>query len=198
MSIPPWNPYGNFVTSDPNGIPVDRRPLRLGMYLQNQTFSPNHSVKGANLLQTFRGFRHLGWGGNAMIAVGCIIATVPEVLDSTLAMCQAGLVTGGATALGGGAAKFWAKVQGDETAAEMETEFNSLKSLIISHNKKHTDNQLPVPYLADPSLSERLAEAHISQTNASSTNTVSNVPGNVVSAGIALEALKFFRGLRKN
>jgi hypothetical protein len=200
MSIPPWSPYGNFVTSDPNGLPVDRRPLRLGLYLQNQTFSPTHSASGSRLLQTFKYFRNMGWAGNALFGVAAVVAVAPELLDFSLTACQVGLVTGGTTAIGGAGVKFWSKVQTDETTAEMETEFNRLKELVILHNKNpsNTDKQMVVPYLADPSLSERLAEAQIAQTNSNTTNTLSNVPSNVATAGIMLEALKTFKGLRKN
>ena len=82
----------------------------------------------------------------------------------------------------------------------METVFNQLKESIIVHNKNpsNLEKQMVVPYLADPSLSERLAEAQISQTNSNTTNTLSNVPNNVATAGIMLEALKTIKGLRKN
>jgi hypothetical protein len=200
MSFPPWNPYGNFVTSDPNGIPVDRRPLRLGLYLQNQTISPVHSNNGSRLLQTFKYFRNMGWAGNAMFVAAGVLAVTPELIDMSVNSCQVGLLFGGTTALGGAGVKFWSKIQTDEVTAEMETEFNSLKEKIILHNKTpaNAEKQMVVPYLADPSLSERLAEAQIAQTNSNTTNTLSNVPNNVATAGIMLEALKTFKGMRKN
>lgn len=200
MSFPPWNPYGNFVTSDPNGLPVDRRPLRLGMYLQNQTFSPVHSTNGAKLLQTFKYFRNMGWAGNTLFAVAGILTINSVLLDLSATTETFGLISGGTTALGGAGVKFWSKIQSDETSAEMETEFNSLKEKILLHNKvpSNSEKQMIIPYLTDPSLSERLAEAQISQTNSNTANTLSNVPSNVATAGIVLEALKTFKGMRKN
>jgi hypothetical protein len=200
MSFPPWNPYGNFVTSDPNGLPVDRRPLRLGLYLQNQTFSNAHSANGARLLQTFKYFRNMGWAGNALFGVAGVLAVTPELLDLSFTACNAGLISGVTTSIGAAGVKFYSKIQTDETTAEMETEFNRLKEQILLHNKNplNSDKQMIIPYLADPSLSERLAEAQIAQTNSNSTNTLSNIPSNVATAGIMLEALKTFKGLRKN
>jgi hypothetical protein len=199
MSFPPWNPYGNFITSDPNGIPVDRRPIRLGLYLQNQTFSPIYSINGTKLLQTFTDFRNMGWAGNTLIVFGGILAVTPELLNLSLTSHKIGLVSAGTTALGGAGFKFWSKVKIDETTAEMETDFNKLKESIILHNKipLNVDKQMIIPYLADPSLSERLAEAQISQTNSNSTNNLSNVPTNIATTGIMLEALKTFWGMRK-
>jgi hypothetical protein len=199
MSLPQWNPYGNFVTSDPNGLPVDRRPLRLGLYLQNQAFSPVHSTNGTKLLQSFKYFRNMGWGGNVLLTVAAVVAITPELLDASTFSTQVGLISGGTTALGGVGVKFWSKVQTDETTAQMETEFNGLKEKIILHNKNpsNVEKQMVVPYLADPSLSERLAEAHISHTNSDATNNLSNVPNNIATAGVVLEALKIMKSLRK-
>ena len=200
MSFPPWSPYGNFVTSDPNGLPVDRRPLRLGLYLQNQTFSPVHSTNGTKLLHSFKYCRTIGWAGNALFASAGILVITPILLDLSSASESIGLVLGGTNALGGSIFKFWSNLQTDETSAEMETEFNKLKESIILHNRKslNAENQMVVPYLSDPSLSERLVQAHISQTNSNSANNLTNIPSNIASAGIMLEALKTFKGMRKN
>lgn len=195
MSFPPWNPYGNFITSDPNGLPVDRRPLRLGLYLQNQTFSNLYAQNGNRLLTKFKYFRNMGWAANAIFVLAGTIAITPEILDFHT---NAGIITGGITALGATGVKFWSKINTDETCAEMETEFNKLKENILTHNLDNLEKKIVVPYLADPSLSERLAEAQIAQTNAKSSDTLSNIPNNVATAGIMLEGLKIIKGLRKN
>jgi hypothetical protein len=195
--FPPYSPFGSFLTSDPHGIPVDRRPLRLGMYLHHQTFSPSHRVRGGELLTRFKSARYAGWAGAGAMVFGGFIALVPELLDASQATCMAGWFTGGTTALGGTALQFISCVQQDEISAEMETEFNTFKGQLLVHNKT-ADPPLPVPYLADPSLSERLAEAHIANTGASATNTASQVPSNLAMAGIALEALKTIKSVRKS
>ncbi len=203
MSFPPptpFSPYGNFVTSDSGGLPVDRRPLRLGLYLQNQSFSTVHSTNGSKLLQTFKYFRTMKWGGTALFALAGVMAVTPQLLDLSSPTCQTGLVFGGLTTLAAGGVRFWTNIQIDETTALMETEFNNLKESILLHNKRasNLEKQMIVPYLADPSLSERLVEAHISQINSNSTNTLSNVPNNVAMAGVIVEALKTVKGLRNN
>ncbi len=200
MSLPPWNQYGNFVTSDANGLPIDRRPLRLGLYLNNQTFSSSSSANGSRLLQKFKYFRKVGWGSNALFVFAGITAVAPELFDLSQTACQIGLFSGLTTSGAGAGVKFWSKIQTEEITAEMETEFNSLKESILVHNKhpSNLDKQMVVPYLADPSLSERLVESHISQTNSNTASNMSNVPSNIATAGIMLEALKTFKGLRKN
>jgi hypothetical protein len=194
----PLSPYGNFVTSDPNGLPIDRRPLHLGLYLQNQTFSSIHNENGRRLLQKFKYFRNMRFFGNGLLVLAGTMALAPEVLDCSLTVCQAGLFTGFPTALAGSGVKLWSRIQTDEITAELETDFSKLKENVLLHNKNNPTNQMIVPYLADTSLSERLAEAHIAQSNAGATTNLSTVPSNVVTAGIMLEALKAFKGFRKN
>jgi hypothetical protein len=195
------NPYfGHFqhmLPPDPTGVPVDRRPLRLGMFLQHQTFSAPHQSRGATLLTRFKSARYMGWMGMGAMVIGGMVAVVPELVDASMAACQLGAVSGGTTALGGMGVRFFSRIEQDEIAAEMETEFGHLKSLMLQHNTK-AETPLPVPYLADPSLAERLAEAHIANQGASTNQTLSQVPGNLAAAGIALEALKTFKGFRKS
>lgn len=152
MSIHPRSPCCNFVTSDLNVLSVDRRPLRLGLYLQSQTFSPTYSASGSKLLQTFKYFRKINWAGNLLFVVGAAVAIAPELSNFTQPGSQVDLVTGGISTIGAAGLKFWSKVQTDETMAKMETEFNILKELIILHNKNpsNTYNQKVVPYLVDP------------------------------------------------
>jgi hypothetical protein len=125
-------------------------------------------------------------------------ALTPELLDMSINTCKIGIASGVVTSIGASALKFWGKIQSDETTAEMETEFNKLKESILSHNKNpiNSNEQIVVPYLADPSLSERLAQ--IEQSKSVASNNLSNVPSNIAIAGIFLEALKTFKDIRKN
>jgi len=203
MSIPPpppphWSPYGHFVTSDPRGLPVDRRPLQLGLYLQNQTFSPVHSTDGAKLLQKFKYSRGVGWAGSALFGISAICAFAPPLLDLSTRMLEMGVLSGGIVGFSGFGLQFWSKIKIEEISAQMESEFGGLKEKIILHNNNFPapEKQRPVPYLADPSLSERLANAQINQTNSNTANNLSNVPSNMATAGIMLEALKTFKDLK--
>jgi hypothetical protein len=151
--VPPWNPCNNSTTSVINDIPIDRRPLRLGLYLQNQKFSSIHSIEGTKLLKAFKYFRKMGWTGNALFGIATATVALPELLDFSLVSCQIGLVTGGTTAIGATGIKFLSKISMDEIESQMENKFNDLKESIILHNKPlNIEKQIPVPYLTDPSL----------------------------------------------